>query len=93
MKLHYRGSIHRLSGTGMAFAHFDSDIDLSDVDKIINTAVPDTFIRVNNVNEEVNFDVFFFDKTTNYTIHKGEEILYKHEDNAFGFEMYFSLIE
>lgn len=93
MKLHYRGSIHRLSGSGMAFAHFDSDVDLSDVGKKINTAVPDTFIRVNNVDEEANFDVFFFDKPTNYIIRKGEEILYKHEGNAFGFEMYFSLIE
>ena len=95
MKLHYTGSIRRLQGYGMAFANFESDIELNDevIGKMNNTAVPDTFIRINHLGEEVNFDVIFYDTPTNINIHQGENIVHKQEQNAFGFEMHFSLLD
>lgn len=95
MKLHYDVSLRRLSGSGMAFGNYSRDIELKDEDigKKIATVVQDTYIRVNTIGEEINFDLFFFDKPINYTIHRGENITHKNEGNAFGFEMTFSILE
>ena len=91
MQLLYKGYIRRLSGSGMAYANFDNEVPLECTKS--NLPVPDTFIRINSINEDsVNFDVFFFDKATNFVLNKKESATYQHEGNAFAFEIVFFLI-
>ena len=91
MQLLYKGSIRRISGSGMAYANFDNEVALKCQKTTL--AVPDTYIRINSIGDnEINFDVFFFDEPTNYVLHVGEHAEYKKEGNAFGFEIVFSLI-
>lgn len=91
MQLLYKGFVRRISGSGMAFANFDKEVPL--VSEKNTLAVPDTYIRINSIGEnEINFDVFYFDAATNYTLKVGETLLYKKEGNAFGFEIEFRLV-
>ena len=91
MQLLYKGSIRRISGSGMAYAHFDKEVALKCEKTTL--AVPDTYIQINSIGEnEVNFDVFFFEQATNFVLHVGETAPYKKEGNAFGFEIEFKLV-
>ena len=94
MELSYKGSFREFRGIlGVLSTSFESKVDLTILNKKINTAVHDTYICVNQVNEdEVDFSVFYFDKETRYIIHKGENLIHKYEGNAFGFEMNFILV-
>ena len=93
MKLLYKGSVRRISGSGMAYAHFDNEVPLElSNGKKSTLAVPDTYITINSISDnEVTFTVFFFDEPTEMILHMGESKLYKKEGNAFGFEIEFSL--
>ena len=92
MKLLYKGFVRRISGSGMAYADFDKEVPL--VYEKTTLAVPDTYIMINSIGEnDINFDVFFFDQPTNYVLQVGESVLYKKEGNAFAFEMVFSLVD
>ena len=57
-------------------------------------AVPDTYIKINSIEDnQINFDVFFFDEPTNITLKLNETSKYQKEGNAFAFEITFTLEE
>lgn len=94
MELYYKGSIRRLSGYGMAYANFDKAVGEDKIGQKETTAVPDSHLIVHSMNEEgIDFSFFFFEKEDRYFVRKGEEIHHKHEGNAFGFELTFSVKE
>lgn len=96
MKLHYDGSIRRLSGAGMAFAQLNNDIDPNVVGIGVKgtIAVPDGYVTIHRVgDDDMDFSFFFFDKETPYHISRGENIEVRNEGNAFGFELRFYLVD
>ena len=92
MKLHYKGSVRRLSGSGMAFHNFENDIEK--LNEKVMIECPETRVMVYSMNDDgIDFGVFYFDKEDRYFVHKGETVFQKEEGNAFGFEINFSIAE
>ena len=91
MQLLYKGLVRRISGSGMAYANFEKEIPLRCEKTPL--AVPDTYIKINAIEDnQVKFDVFFFDEPTNVTLKLNETSKYQKEGNAFAFEIEFKLI-
>ncbi len=76
----------------MAYANVNETVQENNVK--IKTAMPETYVMVNSVNDEgIDFTVFYYDRESRYFVRRGETIEYKVEGNAAGFELYFSIVE
>ena len=92
MKLHYKGSVRRLSGAGMAFLNFENDV--TKVCENIKIECPETSVYIRTVYDDaIEFSVFYFEKETRYFLEKGKTVEHKEEGNAFGYEITFSIID
>ncbi len=90
MKLAIKGSIHERS----RFAKVDTaHEDLAAlVGKKITTAVPDTFLLVQELGEDsITFNFLQFQTPNIVTLKKGESWNVKREGNAYGYELTFAL--
>ena len=65
MKLHYKGSVRRLSGAGMAFLNFENDV--TKVCENIKIECPETSVYIRTVYDDaIEFSVFYFEKETRF---------------------------
>lgn len=96
MKLRTKGSIHRISGSGMAFHHFDDVIEhdalLSRIGDERVFSIPDSFLTIEEVGDDFcRFTFRFFDRRDEYALRVGENVSNKNEGNAFGYNVEFIL--
>lgn len=93
MRIHIFGSIHDRG----RFAKFDTYEDNfpSMIGQRVSLPVPDTAIMVQTIDEEkASFRFIRFDRYDDVTLRRGEQpYSYKHEGNAYGYEVTFELVE
>ena len=90
LELWYKGSIRRISGSGMAYANFSGKVGEDKINKKETTAIPDSHIIVREIREDgIDFSFFFFDKEERIFLTVNESTSLKNEGNAFGYEIIF----
>ena len=92
MELLYKGSLRTLRGPGMAYANPEGKFNDEHMHVFLSLGIQDMSLRMDDISEEgIAFTIRFFLDEKHYFVRPGETVEVKHEGNAFGVELFFTV--